>query len=191
LSTVYLGTSDFAAAILDVWGRPSAQRNPGQNHHLERHLHCHTGAAVPLLAALFLALLVPGIVSAQTALWLSVTGPQSGSTYYVGDSFSLTITGAPYAAVTVATPGSTPYLYGYTDWSGTWAVNGYWPAQYAGCYTQTWAVAGVAAPTLSFCVQPLPSPTLSLSVNGEGQGWAWQGPVGSSRPGVPGPVRPG
>ena len=123
-----------------------------------------------MLAALFVALFVPGIASAQTALWLSVTGPQSGSTYYVGDSFSLTITGAPYAAVTVATPGSTPYLYGYTDWSGTWAVNGYWPAQYAGCYTQTWAVAGVAAPTLSFCVQPLPSPTLSLSVNGPQSG---------------------
>ena len=93
-------------------------------------------------------------------LSLSVNGPQSGSNYYVGDSFTLNVSGAPNAPVTVAYPGGTPYTFGYTDGNGNWSVSGSWSPANIGCFTQYWSVAGMPAPALSFCVLA-PPPSIS------------------------------
>jgi phospholipase C len=87
---------------------------------------------------------------------LAVTGNQSGTTYHVGDSFTLTITGMGYArqAVSVSENGSAPVTMGAINGS-TYTVSGTWAAGDVGTYKQTWYVGGVAiTPSLSFSVQP-------------------------------------
>lgn len=97
-----------------------------------------------LRALLFLVvfiLLLPA-VWAQPSVSLIVTGPQSGTVYYAGDSFTLTVTGGAANAL-VAVNG---YPMGTTGSSGYWSTSGSWPSSVIGSYTQTWYVAGVAAP---------------------------------------------
>jgi phospholipase C len=87
---------------------------------------------------------------------LNVTGNQSGTTYHVGDSFTLTISGAGYARqpVSVSQNGANPSTVG-TISGNTYTVNGTWTAANVGTYKQTWYVGGVAVtPSLSFSVQP-------------------------------------
>jgi phospholipase C len=87
---------------------------------------------------------------------LTVTGNQSGTTYHVGDSFTLTVTGNGYArqAVSVVENGADPFTLG-TVTGNTYTVSGTWTAANVGTYTQTWYAGGVAAtPALSFSVQP-------------------------------------
>ena len=87
---------------------------------------------------------------------LSVTGNQSGTTYHVGDSFTLTITGTGYARqpVTVAENGADPFTMG-TITGNTYTVSGTWTAASVGTYKQTWYVGGVpVTPALNFSIQP-------------------------------------
>ena len=87
---------------------------------------------------------------------LTVTGNQSGTTYHVGDSFTLTVTGTGYARqpVTVVENGGEPYTFGLIN-QDNFGVSGTWTSADVGTYTQTWYVGGVAAtPSLSFSVQP-------------------------------------
>jgi phospholipase C len=87
---------------------------------------------------------------------LTVTGNQSGTTYHVGDSFTLTITAPGYArqAVSVSENGSDPVPMGIVN-GNTYTVSGTWTAAFVGNYTQTWYVGGVPiASSLSFSVQP-------------------------------------
>jgi phospholipase C len=89
-------------------------------------------------------------------LALTVTGNQSGTTYHVGDSFTLTITGTGYARqpVAVAQNGADAFTIG-TISGNTYTVSGTWTAANVGTYKQTWSVGGVAiTPALSFSVQP-------------------------------------
>lgn len=84
---------------------------------------------------------------------------EGGTNYKVGDSFTVSIHGAPNQQVTVTqttngVPGS-PFVFGQTDSSGNFSVSGTWAPSNAGSYTQLWAVGGVAAgPTLRFFVRP-------------------------------------
>ncbi len=87
---------------------------------------------------------------------LAVTGTQSGTTYHVGDTFTLTITAPGYARqlVTVSENGAAPFTMGAIN-GNTYTVSGTWTSAFIGNYTQTWYVGGVAvAPSLSFSVQP-------------------------------------
>jgi hypothetical protein len=74
-----------------------------------------------------------------------------GSTYYVKDSYTLTVTGAPNASVKVVSNGTTTQE-GTTNSSGVFTLSGTWSASQTGTYTQTWYVAGLAAPVLTFSV---------------------------------------
>jgi phospholipase C len=87
---------------------------------------------------------------------LAVTGTQSGTTYHVGDSFTLTITAPGYARqlVSVSENGADPFTMGTID-ANTYTVSGTWTSAFVGNYTQTWYVGGVAiTPSLSFSIQP-------------------------------------
>jgi len=119
---------------------------------------------------LFLALMLSVSASAAaTTVQISVTGPQSGSTYYVGDSYTFTVTGAANAAVSVTSNG-TNYPEGTTNSSGVYTLSGSWSSGAVGSYTQTWYVAGVAAPTYTVTIKSLPTPTVSWSVTGPQSG---------------------
>jgi phospholipase C len=87
---------------------------------------------------------------------IAVTGNQSGTTYHVGDSFTVTVTASGYARqpVTVSENGSGLFTMGNISGS-TYTVSGTWTAAKVGTYTQNWYVDGVAAsPTLTFTVAP-------------------------------------
>ncbi len=93
---------------------------------------------------------------AAPTISLTVTGNQSGTTYHVGDSFTLTITAPGYArqAVSVSENGSDPIPMGIVN-GNTYTVSGTWTAAFVGNYTQTWYVGGVpVTSSLSFSVQP-------------------------------------
>ena len=128
----------------------------------------HLGAG-RLLNLLMLATLSQFAVWATTAT-LSVTGPQAGTTYYVGDSYTLTIRGAANAAVTVSQNGGGQGSAGTTNSSGVLTLSGSWGSSETGNYTQIWYVAGVAAPTLSFSIRALPAATASIAVTGPKSG---------------------
>ena len=113
--------------------------------------------------------LLPGSAWATTAT-LSVTGPQSGTTYYAGDSFTITITGAANAAVTVSQNGGAQGSVGTTNASGVLSISSSWTSSDIGSYTQIWYVAGVAASTLSFTIKALPAATASMVVTGPKSG---------------------
>jgi phospholipase C len=86
------------------------------------------------------------------AVSIAVTGNQSGTTYHVGDSFTLTIKAPGFArqAVAVSENGGDPFTLGTVS-GDTYTVSGAWTAANIGTYTQTWYVNGVAAsPTLTF-----------------------------------------
>lgn len=80
---------------------------------------------------------------------LAVTGPQSGTDYRTGDSFTVTIAAPGYAnkPVSVAQNGAGPVRLGVTDAQGNWTVSGAWTANDIGAYTQIWYVGGIAAAT--------------------------------------------
>lgn len=106
------------------------------------------------LAGMFL--LLQAGAWAQTVT-LSVTGPQSGTRYYAGDSFTLTVRGAANAVVTLSQNGGAQGQMGTTNSSGVLTLTGNWTNSNIGTYTQIWYVAGVAAtPTLSFSISALP-----------------------------------
>ena len=89
----------------------------------------------------------------KPAVRLAVTGPQNGTNYKVGDSFTLTITapGYPNKTVSVVQNGVGPTQLGVTDAQGNWTVSGAWTAKDIGSYTQIWYVGGIAAtPRLMF-----------------------------------------
>jgi hypothetical protein len=77
---------------------------------------------------------------------------QSGPYYYVGDSFSLTVTGAPRQPVTVISNGAASGVLGYTDTSGVYSAGGTWASSDAGGYAQIWTVGGIPAAALEFTV---------------------------------------
>ena|GEM_PF-1037055 len=130
-----------------------------------RWQRCHRS-----LWILFTAIcLLPASAWAATAS-LSVTGPQAGTTYYAGDTFTLTVTGAANAAVTVSQNGSAQGSVGTTNSSGVLSISGSWSSSDVGSYTQTWYVAGVAAPTLSFSIRALPAATATIAVTGPRSG---------------------
>ncbi len=86
---------------------------------------------------------------------ISVTGPQSGTTYYVGDSYVVTVIGPPNQPVTVNQTRASlvPNVTWQTNAQGVWSTSGTWTSSDVGTYTQTWSVAGVvASPTLRFSI---------------------------------------
>ncbi len=90
------------------------------------------------------------------AVTLTVTGNQSGTTYHVGDSFTLTVTanGYPRLPVSVSQNGGAPFTFGNVN-GNTFTISGTWKTADVGTYKQTWSVGGVAiAPALNFTIQP-------------------------------------
>ena len=113
-----------------------------------------------LLGAL---LLLQAGARAQTVT-LTVTGPQSGTHYYAGDSFLLTVTGAPNSPVRVLQNGVLSGVMGTTNSSGVWSVGATWGPGDIGSYTEIWYVAGVAAtPQLSFSIAAPPKEYIRLN----------------------------
>jgi phospholipase C len=86
---------------------------------------------------------------------LTVTGNQSGTTYHVGDSFTLTVTAPGYARQTVAVAenGADPFTMGTVSGT-TYTVSGTWTSANVGTYKQVWYVGGTATTALNFSVQP-------------------------------------
>ena len=83
---------------------------------------------------------------------------QTSSFYLVGDSYSITVTGPPTQPVTVSVNGAAPIAAVNTQGSsstngqGVWTTTGTWGLGDIGNYTQTYYVAGVQVPGLSFQV---------------------------------------
>lgn len=126
---------------------------------------------VMLVAVLVLFVAAGTACATVPTVSISVSGPTIGNTYFVGDSFTLTVTGPPNQPVTVSQTRTS--LRANTSWqtdaNGVWTISGSWSASDMGSYTQTWSVGGVAAnPTLSFQIVALP--TVSLTVTGQQSG---------------------
>jgi len=121
------------------------------------------GVAAPTLSFSIRAL------PAATAT-IAVTGPRSGNTYYVGDSYTITVTGAPNAPVTVNQNGSQSGQLGTTNSSGSWSTSGTWTTASIGTYVQTWQVAGMSAPTITSYVAAIPYYSISGTITSGGVG---------------------
>ncbi|MBV8846305.1 MAG: hypothetical protein JO307_26160, partial [Bryobacterales bacterium] len=79
---------------------------------------------------------------------------QSGPYYFVGDSFTLTVTGAPNQPVAVIQNSVASGVLGYTNSSGVYSVSSTWSAGNAGGYTQVWTVGGIPTTVLAFEIIP-------------------------------------
>ena len=108
-------------------------------------------------------------VSAAPSVTLTNTSrTNSNSTFYVGDSYSLTLSGPPNQPVTLNYTlnglGSSGLSEGMTNASGVFTLSGTEPSANIGSWTEQWFVGGVAAaPVLSFSVFALPAVQLSVS----------------------------
>ncbi len=115
-----------------------------------------TPAGMPSVAA---AAVSQAVIPTSASL-LNTSRP-SASSFQVGDSWTLTITGAPNSPVTDAASqngqslGTTPY--GSTDGNGNFSLSGTIGSGQIGTWSETWAVGGVAAPTLNFTIVAGPS----------------------------------
>lgn len=111
---------------------------------------------------------------AQTpSVQLSVVGTYCPpANYQAGNSFSVTVTGAPLQPVTVLHNGAGPFAMGTTNSNGVWSTSGSWSPGDVGEYTQIWYVGGQqASPTLVFWViMPPPAPEVELKVKHAGSG---------------------
>ena len=122
-----------------------------------------------LYITLRLLCLVGALLFLQAGAWaqtvtLTVTGPQSGTHYYVGDSFTLTVRGTANAVVTVSQNGGAQGQMGTTNSSGVLTLSATWTSTNIGTFTQIWYVAGVAAtPQLSFSISALPKEYIRLN----------------------------
>jgi len=87
---------------------------------------------------------------------------RSTQPYVAGDSFTLTITGAPNQTVTVDqnNGGFTTCCGWATNASGVLVINGSWAASNVGTYNQIWAVGGIPAPAINFQIVPATTATL-------------------------------
>ena len=113
---------------------------------------------------------------------LTVSGAQSGSSYFDTDQFTVNIKGAPSTPVYVNQNNGGNFQVGTTLADGTLAVPGSWTSANVGTYTQVWSVGSTAAtPTLNFNVVSTtptpagpttstlgPSPSAILTWNGNG-----------------------
>ncbi len=116
----------------------------------------------------------------QTAATYPVTATlrnlsRPGSDMRVGDSWELTITGRPNAAITAAAShngASATQSFGTTDGSGRKVLTGTYDASVLGSWSQTWTISGQSA-TISFTVLPT-TPAVS---GGAGSGSGTNPPV--------------
>ena len=94
--------------------------------------------------------------NATATATLTVSGPQSGSTYYAGDSFTLTVNGPPNQPVEIyETKNGTVVANGQigtTNASGVWTASGSWQFTDVASYSETWSVANIPASALNFTV---------------------------------------
>jgi hypothetical protein len=91
---------------------------------------------LPIAAACFASL-----AAVPTVSLTATKGPEpTANTYYVGDTFNLTVTGTPGSTVTMAgwTAGTIPS-------SGSLVLSGTWTSSNIGSYNQVWEVNGVPA----------------------------------------------
>ena len=119
---------------------------------------------------------------------------QNSGYYFVGDSFTLTVTGAtlpPNLPVSVSINGVDYGVQGSINSSGVFTVSGTWTSANIGSYAETWYVSGQAAgPTLPFSVNAVPPPSTvqltNLSFSGTsfqvGNQYSFQGTGGPSAP---------
>ena len=105
-----------------------------------------------------------------------------GQSLQVGDSWKISITGMPGSPVTAASVQNGASLgtsnYGSTDSSGNFSLTGTADASTVGNWSESWAVAGVAGPTLNFTVS-----AAAAASGGPPSGGSAGAPAGS-----PGPV---
>lgn len=108
-----------------------------------------------------------------TVVVLSNTS-RPGQAFQAGDSYRLTVTGAPNATVTGSATQNGKSLgtteYGTTSGSGVFALTGKMEAVHIGTWSQVWRVGGVASSTLTFTVSAAPSSPPPTDNNTSGSG---------------------
>lgn len=99
-----------------------------------------------------------GLGANTYASLLNLSRPGSAS-FYPGEAWQVTVSGAPNAPVwrTSGRPGATSQQQmGTTDATGMFTSSGVLDSAQMGQWMETWSVAGVAAPTLSYQVGAAP-----------------------------------
>jgi hypothetical protein len=98
----------------------------------------------------------PATSGSQGVSATMVNTSRPGQSLQVGDSWALTVTGAPNSPVSNSATqngtalGTTPY--GSTNGAGVFTLNGTATASTVGNWSETWSVGGVNAPALNFTV---------------------------------------
>lgn len=122
-----------------------------------------------LTVAIAAAVLLAPSAKSQTPTVQIINNTRGGSTvFYVGDTWTVTISGgAADAEVVVSIPGSSSPV-GYTNVSGTFMLSGYMSAGDVGTWNETWTVGGVTATPdpLTFYVYPASASTCDLVAEG-------------------------
>ena len=114
-----------------------------------------SGGGVPMTAV--------ALTAATPATATLVNTSRPGQSPQVGDSWQLTITGAPNSPVTDSATqngtslGTTPY--GSTDANGNFSLSGTFDSSSIGTWVETWSVGGSQASPISFTVAAAPAGT--------------------------------
>jgi hypothetical protein len=113
-----------------------------------------------------------------------VNKSRTGSSFFVGDSWELTVTGSPNrpvsATVTQGGQASSTATFGNTDSSGNLVVRGTMDASTVGTWKEMWTVGTAAAPVLSFTVAAAPAGSSSTSSTDSGAPGAPGAPASNS-----------
>ena len=103
-----------------------------------------------------------GLGNAPYAAILNMNRPGNNNSFYVGESWAVTIQGAANAAVWLAQghSGSSQQVQeGTTDAAGNFTATGYFTNEQLGQWLMNFTVGGVAAPQISVQVSAAPSST--------------------------------
>ena len=124
-----------------------------------------TSRAVPrplrfLLVAASMLFAMASVSSGQTIQLTNVTHPQISPNFRVGDEYRLTVSGPPNQPVSVVqtTNGTTgnPFIFGYTDPSGTFTLSGIQTSANIASYEQVWSVGNSVALDVFYVVTDAP-----------------------------------
>jgi|SRR5215475_1393952 len=91
---------------------------------------------------------------------------RGGNTLYVGDTWQITIQGAPPNTQVTNTVGSSTTPYGNTDANGNWTMSGTFGVNDIAVWQETWKVGNAIAGIWNFTVLAAPAPTTSGTTSG-------------------------
>ncbi len=125
----------------------------------------HAPRKAVLVMCMVMGTLASGALAQTPSVSITNTTRGGHTVFYVGDSWTVSITGgAANAAVQVCIPGSCSPE-GYTDGSGNYTLSGYMSSGDVGTWNETWSVGGVTATPdpLTFYVYPSSAASCNLS----------------------------